>query len=58
VFDKAHSAVSNVDLGMVIGGVGLAALAGGLIWYVTSGHETTETKLVIGPGSVGLQASF
>jgi hypothetical protein len=58
VFGKAESAVRDVDIGMVVGGVGLAALAGGLIWYVTSGHQTTETQVVVGPGSVGLQASF
>ena len=58
VFGKAQSAVRDVDIGMVVGGVGLAALAGGLIWYVTSGHQTTETQVVVGPGSVGLQASF
>jgi len=57
-FSKAHSAVKDADLGMVVGGVGLAALVGGLVWYATSGHETTETQLVVGPGSVTLQASF
>ena len=57
-FGKASSAVKDVDYGMIIGGVGLAALAGGLIWYATSGHEERDTTLLIGPGSVGLKTSF
>ena len=57
-FGKAHSAVRDVDYGMVLGGVGLAALAGGLIWYATSGHEEGDTSLVVGPNSVGLKTSF
>ncbi|MBV8755645.1 MAG: hypothetical protein JO257_00125 [Deltaproteobacteria bacterium] len=57
-FGKAKSAVKDVDYGMVLGGVGLAALAGGLIWYATSGHEEHDTSLVVGPNSVGLKTSF
>ncbi|HSN29457.1 MAG TPA: hypothetical protein VLT45_24370 [Kofleriaceae bacterium] len=57
-FGKANSAVRNLDVGMTVAGVGLAALAGGLIWYATSGHEERDTSVLIGPTSVGLKTSF
>jgi hypothetical protein len=59
-FGKASSAVKDVDIGMIVGGVGIAALAGGLVWYMASGHPSTEsqTQVILGPGSIGLRASF
>jgi hypothetical protein len=42
VFNTAHSAVSNANIGYVIGGVGVAAFVGGLVWYIKTGHVETE----------------
>jgi hypothetical protein len=40
VFDEASSAASKVNIGIITAGVGFAALAGGLVWYV--GGAKTE----------------
>lgn len=42
VFDKASSGMRTMDIGMVVGGVGIAALAGGLFWYLTGAHSDHE----------------
>lgn len=42
VFDKASSGMRTLDIGMVAGGVGLAALAGGLFWYFTGSKSEHE----------------
>ena len=39
---KAQSGMRTFDLGLAIGGVGVAALAGGLVWYVSGGRTTQE----------------
>jgi hypothetical protein len=39
---KAASGARMLDLGLVVGGVGVAALAGGLVWYMTGGRTTHE----------------
>jgi hypothetical protein len=46
VFNNAHSAVSNANLGYILGGVGVAAFVGGLVWYIKTGHVETEAPAV------------
>lgn len=57
-FGRASSAAKNIDIGFVVGGVGLTALTAGVIWYVASAHTSSETQVVVTPTSVGFQASF
>jgi hypothetical protein len=40
-FDDASSAVGKLNIGLVLGGVGVAALTGGVIWYF-KGAKTEE----------------
>jgi hypothetical protein len=58
VFNTAHSAVIDADLGWVAAGVGLAAVVGGAIWYFKSGKLETQEHLAItpwfAPGTGGL----
>jgi hypothetical protein len=42
VFDQAKSGTKEVDLGIAVGTVGVAALAGGLVWYYLK--ATTERE--------------
>ena len=46
-FDKASSAVKLENIGWIVGGVGVAALAGGVIWYVTGKSQAPAEKLVM-----------
>ena len=46
MFNNAHSAVSNANLGYILGGVGVAAFVGGLVWYIKTGHVETEMPAV------------
>lgn len=39
VFADAKSAVRNFNIGLIVGGVGAAALIGGIIWYAGGGDE-------------------
>jgi hypothetical protein len=61
-FAAASSAIQLSNIGWVTTGVGLAAIAGGLVWYVRGGTTTREETLSgITPwftsGSAGLAAS-
>ena len=42
VFDQASSGMRTIDIGLVVGGVGVAALAGGVLWYVSGGKTSHE----------------
>jgi hypothetical protein len=57
-FGQASSAAKNIDIGIVAGGAGLAALTAGVIWYVTSAKTEGHTQVVVTPTSIGLAASF
>jgi hypothetical protein len=64
VYAQAHSAVSNANIGWILGGVGTAAFVGGLVWYIKTGHLVTpgETGPVtvtpwFSPGAGGLAIS-
>jgi hypothetical protein len=64
VYSQAHSAVTDANIGWIIGGVGAAAFVGGLVWYVKTGHMVTpdETAPVavtpwFSPGGGGLAIS-
>jgi hypothetical protein len=59
-FDKAGSAVQLTNVGFLVGGVGVAAVVGGFVWYFKSGKTTTKEKLVapwFTPSSAGLAFS-
>lgn len=55
--DEANSAITRQNVGAVVGGIGLAAVAGGLIWYfVQKPSSPTPTALVsptLAPGFAG-----
>ncbi|HEY5924443.1 MAG TPA: hypothetical protein VIV11_22350 [Kofleriaceae bacterium] len=44
VFDDASSAASTMNLGMITAGVGVAALAGGLVWYFAGAKTEKESS--------------
>jgi hypothetical protein len=46
---KAGDAIRLSNIGWTIGGVGLAALAGGIVWYVTGAKTEQEPKLAATP---------
>jgi hypothetical protein len=54
VFDDASSATSTMNLGIAATGVGVAALAGGLVWYF-AGAKTQEspTQQAVAPWVTG-----
>ncbi|NVB85516.1 MAG: hypothetical protein HOV81_44540 [Kofleriaceae bacterium] len=43
VFDDAASAANKVNIGLIAGGVGVAALAGGLVWYYAGAKTDKES---------------
>ncbi len=45
-FDRAESAIRLNNVGWVVTGVGAAAMAAGLVWYVKSGKKEDEQKAV------------
>jgi hypothetical protein len=45
-FDTAESAIRMNNVGWVVAGVGAAAVAAGLVWYVKSGKNDQEPKAV------------
>jgi hypothetical protein len=51
VFDDASSATSTMNLGIAAAGVGVAALAGGLVWYFAGAKTVSEspTQQAIAP---------
>jgi hypothetical protein len=56
-FGKAGSAIQLTNIGFLAGGVGIAALVGGFIWYARGGKTTREEKLVapwVTPNSAGI----
>jgi hypothetical protein len=49
-FADAHSAVQLSNIGWIAAGVGVAAIAGGVYWYVKSGHkEVREEHGMVAP---------
>jgi hypothetical protein len=61
-FDKASSAVSLMNVGLIVAGTGVAALAGGFVWYVTGAKAPKERNMVApwfhpGAGAGGLAVS-
>ncbi len=57
VFAKATSGVRTFDVGVVAGGMGLAALAGGVLWYATGGRTTREIAPWTTQGGAGVSVS-
>ncbi len=57
VFAKATSGVKTFDVGLVSAGMGVAALAGGLLWYVTGGRTTHEVAPWTTQGGAGVSFS-
>jgi hypothetical protein len=50
VFDDASSAASTMNLGIAAAGVGVAALAGGLVWYFAGAKtEESPTQQAVAP---------
>jgi len=49
VFAQAHSGMQLADAGIVVGGIGVAALTGGLIWYYAKARteRTSEAAAII-----------
>ncbi len=58
VFADAASSTKMLDLGIGVGAVGLAALTGGIIWYVTGGHTTESPQLSFFSNSSATGAGF
>lgn len=58
-FDKASSAIQMSNIGWIAAGVGVAAIAGGFVWYFQGEKTTRSEKLVapwVTPESAGLAA--
>lgn len=49
VFEQARSGARTMNIGIAIGGVGVAALAGGLVWYLAGAKTTTESATQVAP---------
>src|SRR5207237_592374 len=49
VFGKASSAAELIDAGLVIGTLGVAAVAGGFVWYFTKSHTEKLDQTVAAP---------
>lgn len=49
VFQKASDAAGTVNLGIVVGSIGAAALLGGLVWYVAGAETTRESPTQVAP---------
>jgi tetratricopeptide (TPR) repeat protein len=47
--EDANSAITRQNVGAVVGGVGIAAVAGGLIWYFTSKPSNTAPAAMLSP---------
>jgi hypothetical protein len=58
VFGNASGAARMVNYGWVLGSAGIAALAGGIVWYTRGSETVKESNTVVspwfGPGSAGL----
>jgi hypothetical protein len=57
-FDDASSAVNLANVGFIVGGVGLAAVIGGAVWYWKGATKPNEEKMLaapwIGPNGGGI----
>jgi hypothetical protein len=49
VFKEAQSGARTMNIGIAVGGVGVAALAGGLVWYLAGAKTTTESATQVAP---------
>jgi len=49
VFGKASSAAEMIDVGLVVGTLGVAAVAGGFVWYFTKSHTEKLDQTAILP---------
>lgn len=59
-FSDASSAMKMANIGWAVGGIGVAALAGGMVWYITGKQTQPAEKLVmpwVTPTSAGLAFS-
>lgn len=64
VFAQASTGARMLNLGLLVGGVGAAALVGGLIWYAAGGSTTKERATRVAPlvgsdgGGVAVRGRF
>lgn len=49
VFEQAQRGAHRMNIGLAIGGVGAAALLGGVVWYVAGAKTTTESATQVAP---------
>jgi hypothetical protein len=49
VFAQAQSGARTMNIGIAIGGVGVAALAGGMVWYLAGAKTRTESATQVAP---------
>jgi hypothetical protein len=57
-FADAKSAVQMTNVGWIVGAVGVAAVAGGIFWYLSGKTTTTEHDLVATPWATPDAAGF
>jgi hypothetical protein len=48
-FDQARSGARTMNIGIAIGGVGAAALVGGVVWYLAGAKTTKESSTRVAP---------
>jgi hypothetical protein len=48
-FDKAARGARTMNIGIVTGAIGVAALAGGLVWYYAGAKTSKESATQVGP---------
>ena len=58
VFGKAASGARTMNVGIVTGAIGVAALAGGLVWYFGGAKTTTESPTQVAPLVTNDSAGF
>lgn len=58
VFARAASGTRTMNIGIVTGAVGVAALAGGLVWYFAGAKTTKETPTQVSPVVTNGSAGF
>lgn len=49
VFSKASTAATEIDAGLIVGTLGVAAVAGGFVWYFTKSHTEKLDQTVAAP---------
>jgi len=61
VFDDASSGARTMNIGIAVGAIGVAALAGGVVWYFGGAKTTTESPTqvapLVSPDSAGVAVS-